>query len=397
MTYELGFFDQFIHQYLTSLHPKCNEVPKYEQLKNQLNKEAAAVKSRMVAHVFAFKKQCEIEIYIQHHQSALIALSDSLLQFINHQQVFLIYKVSRSHCFMNLCKVCYKAIEEILLFVETYFSNYFDKNVKLPELRRLIAVNELEEKLSVISEALVKGGVRSELLNITLKPIHKFLERSGEKDVSYSRLIWINELVRELSLLNTEGNRKLNHDVFNVLCYLNNNSYGFFRYCVRRCRKELERERDHKGKTERLRWLVKITRQYSQKPGFRLCRERPSLKKQISSWLYEELEYLNINERFSQEVLVPLAQPAVKNRVKASVSVAHLAYMLRLQVECGIFKTESLSELFKFYAFHMTSLRSEHISAESLRTRYYNVERATSDSVRDLLLKMVHYSKKVNP
>ncbi|PWT74719.1 MAG: hypothetical protein C5B59_10540 [Bacteroidetes bacterium] len=82
-------------------------------------------------------------------------------------------------------------------------------------------------------------------------------------------------------------------------------------------------------------------------------------------------------------------------RINSSLSVAQLACVLRLFHEEKILTHSNQTELLQFFASHFSTSRQEAISGTSLRAKYYNIERSTSDSVKDLLFQMIGRLKKL--
>ncbi|RYG50038.1 MAG: hypothetical protein EOO01_11605 [Chitinophagaceae bacterium] len=396
MIYELSFFDEFIQQYLPSSQAGVSEE-EFEEKKKLLREEGAGVRSRMIIHVFTFKRQSGIEIYIQHHQSALIALSDSLLHYMDGQCIRSIYKLSRTNHFNNLCKLCYQALEEILFWIETYFSQYFNRDGKLPEVHKLIAIRELEEKTGILDHSLVAAGVNAELIRIALLPLRKFSENHPPRTKSYRKLIWLKELVRELQQLGERGQGhgdkdKTEEDIFSILCYLNLNSVSFYNYYTAQFRKEIENEGTIAEQLEKINWLKRNISQLQEKPGFALSKKVVSAKEMLLQWLSEEQKYIGSKQELNPK---QTDQPGQKEMpINMNISVAQLGCLLRWLVDTEIFTIQSHTDLIKFFAANFTTFKRGKISPGSLRIKYYDIDMGTANAVRDLLFKLLHYSKK---
>lgn len=91
--------------------------------------------------------------------------------------------------------------------------------------------------------------------------------------------------------------------------------------------------------------------------------------------------------------LPAVIQSAVK--INTSLSVAHLACLLRLLHEEKIFSHSNQTELLEFFASHFSTARQEQISSTSLRSKYYNIERSTSEAVKDVLFQLLNRIKKI--
>jgi hypothetical protein len=106
------------------------------------------------------------------------------------------------------------------------------------------------------------------------------------------------------------------------------------------------------------------------------------------------IEYLE-NEigKFADKPATEVPIPALK--VNTSISVAHLGCLLRLLHEEKIFYHPNQTEFLNFFATHFASIRQEHISGTSLRSKYYNIDPSTAQSVKDLLFQLLNRLKKL--
>jgi hypothetical protein len=68
---------------------------------------------------------------------------------------------------------------------------------------------------------------------------------------------------------------------------------------------------------------------------------------------------------------------------------------LRLFYEENILSNQNQTELINFFASHLASVRQEHISGTSLRAKYYNIDKSTSEAIKDLLFQLLNRLKKL--
>ena len=112
-----------------------------------------------------------------------------------------------------------------------------------------------------------------------------------------------------------------------------------------------------------------------------MCNDR------IRAFLDEAIAEINSPKR------EPSDEPVFK--ISTDLSVAHLACLLRLLHEEKIWMHQNQTALLDFFATHFSTRRQEDISAASLRAKYYNIERSTSEVVKDLLINMLNRLKKL--
>ena len=116
------------------------------------------------------------------------------------------------------------------------------------------------------------------------------------------------------------------------------------------------------------------------------------LKDQLSDWLLEEIQYL---ERKRELVSKSASNEDVfvrkEFKLEFDMSVAQFAYFIKAFVETGVIQNKNISELIRFLAKFVKTKRSESISYDSFRMKYYNVESNTKSSVRNLLHTAIGY------
>lgn len=82
-------------------------------------------------------------------------------------------------------------------------------------------------------------------------------------------------------------------------------------------------------------------------------------------------------------------------KITTPLSVAQLAYVLRVLTETGTLETDdNLSNLFRFASEHISTTRQEDISFDSIRNKFYKPATSTKEAVLDLFVKQVFYIRK---
>lgn len=388
MSYELSFFEQFIHEDMPAVAPDITEQD-FNRYKEALKEATAGVKSRMIINIFTFRRRQEIAIYIEQHQNALIALADALLDHMDIRQVENILSSSPDNHYGQLCKLCYRSLEEILSFIDTYFSRYFNQDIKPTEMHRLLTRRSIESKLPILTQQLMDLRISEPLLELALSPLKRFITETTNSQ-TYKQLIWVEELASELQQINLDDVAEADKTVTSILCYLNFNSFRFYRWCVDRFLIRIREEVSVYAQMERAHLYLKQVNQLQPKPGYAWRENRLSIKDMLKTWLEEELRFLaqKFEETKPGEVAAANGQ-----KISTNISVPQFAYLVRLMVETGLLYAQNLSELIRFFSEHFTSRKTQQISALSFRVKYYNTDRATADAVRDWLRKMLQHSR----
>ncbi|HMH33685.1 MAG TPA: RteC domain-containing protein [Puia sp.] len=109
----------------------------------------------------------------------------------------------------------------------------------------------------------------------------------------------------------------------------------------------------------------------------------------------EELKTYLDNEIASLEGEKKSGESEPGFKLNTALSVAQLGCLLRLLYEEKALAHPNQTELLQFFAVHFVTPRQENISAASLRTKYYNIDRSTSESVKDLLFQLLNRLKQL--
>ena len=83
-----------------------------------------------------------------------------------------------------------------------------------------------------------------------------------------------------------------------------------------------------------------------------------------------------------------------KSKIHTTLAVSQLSFALKLLIECGVIVNSNYTELLKIVAQNFKTDRIENISEDSLRNKYYNVEKGTADKMKDLVINLLNLVRK---
>jgi hypothetical protein len=75
-------------------------------------------------------------------------------------------------------------------------------------------------------------------------------------------------------------------------------------------------------------------------------------------------------------------------KMQLGISDAQLGVFLRAAMDAGIITNENKTAVLRCVVLFVNTHKSDSISVESLRKKFYEAERSTKDSVKDLLMEM---------
>lgn len=177
-----------------------------------------------------------------------------------------------------------------------------------------------------------------------------------------------------------------------VLLYLNYNSRRYFRHVIKTITMKLDSEETSSGKLDQLRYEQKVLNQTPSDYEIAYSLKSPSLKEMVGTWILEEIRFL---EGAAGLTVVPHLRETEYSKkdfkIEFDMSVSQFAFFIKSFVEIGIVQNKNLSELIRFLARFVKTKRSENISYESFRMKYYNVESSTKDVVKNTLHNAIGY------
>lgn len=393
MKHELEELEEFIYAFidLYKSSPPETFIPGLNSKEGFITLKIYNIKKELKGILFEIDNESKIENIIQYHQAQIIKLADKTSDCLDGAEI----GTDLGNTKIYLCKVIHNSLEDLLTFIETYFSKYFDQSQKIPDAYVQLEKKSFIEKLEEIKSMTQDRNLDFTLTEIIFDPVQRFVNAASEKDISYRRLMYLKQLLRDMkNLLADPPEEDIFTSVFKLLAYLNFNSRKFVIYATNCIGREVKDQISLADQLEKLRHWLKILNQNHVKPCFALKNNNPSVQEQVSIWLTEEINY---HEKRKQQLslMLPPAEPLQEAfKVTTIFSVPQLAFTIRLLKDVGIVTNRNQTELIRFFSKNFGSARNENISAESLRIKYYNVEKSTVSSVQALLIKMVEQTKK---
>lgn len=347
-----------------------------------LSDEANRVKQTFIHEVFSFQDERHLERYIQYHQQALIRLMDETLKITSNA----------TSTKKELHELCYDGLEDMLSFVERHFAKYFDQDAKAPTAYVAIVQNDMRHHFQDITQKLTDLSADQRLADSVLYALRKLTESDASKEVSYREILFAKQVQKELSELleRIKNESDINEELRSVVYYLNYNSIKSFTYHTNYIDVLLSETDSRNDMIERLSFILKRINQAQVKPGIAYNHQAPPLKVQLNSYIIEEIEHLQRVHQLGQVSQIKSSDIITTFRIQIEMSVAQIAYFLKVLVESRVIVNQNITELLRFLSKILVSKRVESISYDSLRSKYYNIEQSTRDSIRNILLRMIN-------
>jgi hypothetical protein len=397
MKYELAVIDSLIRN-LSSDDPAHSSEEYSEKMLTMFRDEILRIKSDWKNNVFAADDERKIELYIQHHQKELIELADLLLEYRGGNGTP-DADSGASDPGKYLYENFYIGIEELLAFIENYFSRYFDQNHFIPVSYKWVAHHDFKVKVTLIRKSLEKRKVDKHLVSLAFFPLDRFINETAKCDITFRRLIYLKKFIRELQKIAEAqmDDRQINEELRKLFFYLNYNSLRVFNYATGYISKFVSMGNAPVSKYERLALVHKLINQTQVKPGFSFDPNLKSINEQLAGWIAEEISFYEKKQLTLEFKSNGVESAGNEYKLKTDLSVPQMAFFIRLMMESKVIRSDNIQEVLRFCSRHLQSRRTEKIAHASLYSKFYNTEQSTLVAVKEILTRMLNLvNKKLN-
>lgn len=392
MRYELKTVESLIEKHLqpNNIAYGQGSLMDLQELKEEFQAETERIRGVFIESVFNFKKDKQVERYIQQHQTSLIRLCNKVIKKISPETFRKSYQSNGNiDEFSTINYILYSALENILTFIENYFSKYFNQHEKIPTSYQIIGQIEFREKLNG-----VKNDKGCKLIEIALYPINEFV--SQNTPITFRKLIYLKTLYDEVKATCTRCNGIDKECTLNCsLIYLNFNSFKYFTYITTQIKAEVESQKSPQKKVEILSYHLKRLNQSQVKPNIAYKHKHSSLKNQLTSWIAEEI--CDIERIYQPIIEFPDTSKNLKGRplkIKINLSVPVIARFFKTFADAGYVENSNPKELITFLANHISSKYKENITPGSFSSKFYAKDDVSTETLKEILINLLNQLNK---
>lgn len=227
---------------------------------------------------------------------------------------------------------------------------------------------------------------------------HLWFTPGARLQLSAERMDYLEYVLNELRDATRKGDGRLANRLHHVLLSLNFNARPYWWGYVLEVDERLKSKQAPEHKIDFLSLHLKFIAQQQYEYGMMFYDRYPSAKECIGGWLMEEIAHLErTTNRYATE---PESKGdffgnGMPMKLMLNASVARLACITRALVEKGIIQNTSVSDLSQLLSKFVVTRRSENVSPQAIRLRYYDIEDATRDSVIQILKELISHVKQL--
>lgn len=294
-----------------------------------------------------------------------------------------------------------KCLEQVLGKIDADCGKYIEQDILMPVMHLKREKIAIARDLEALTALLKDRGLASSIVVMATEGMQELLKAPR---CYYYRMIYIKKLQSDLILLAKQEPKKYLEDaLIGHLLAVNYNTLGFEKYY-------------HQRLTNELAELIEVEDQYQYLQSREYEFARPPFRK--SNWCYDVrrkritqilLDFVQLELSIRSKRAAQLREEArIRSQVKlnkevaakeardnykirTSMSVAVLAYLVKLMIKGKVIEPGVRTELLAFIAniFQTPNSGTDGIAPTSFATRYKDVTESSARTVRVLLLRML--------
>lgn len=380
MEYSLEKWDTFVANTLLPDNLQKKTETELAELVKESAEEKENLRRTLTKNAFSFRKEKEMELYVQMHQAVLVRLLDKLDAYRQETR-----KQKKLDTFY--IAICNHLLS-ILNFIEHYFTKYFNQYEKVPSLYLESSLTLIEQSIVTVKEQLTSQLLQTEatLCRIVLNDIEAFFSNKS-KHVTYRELIYYKALLDELndiSVLTGENEMPL----CKLLFYLNFNSNAFIGFLMEKIKAMCDEPETFEVKFEKLTKWQKLIHIAQTKPDFALHANFPSVKQSLLHVLEQEIKYLKVLNKINsgqEETNKELSSLFIHTPFKG----VEVYLFLRSLIDSDAITNHTYSSFFEMLAPFIHNKQQKGFVSTSMIKYSDKIDDNSKDNVKRLLQKMI--------
>jgi hypothetical protein len=390
--YPLEWFDTLISQTLSPINPTIDKLSKQDFMiiSEHIEKESKNIQNSLKKEIFLLRRKREVRLQVRKYHSNLVYLLDTIIEYQKTE-------FDKDSQFSSVFELVQNKLEELLLIVESRFSDYLSLDERVPITYLMLSRNELEVNLKRLS-AKASENLNTTSLKIVIHNIIHFLGSFSKKKITYRQLLYHKDLLKGIKNIESSKEVNLFSEIDKVLIEKNFNSRDYIDYIIEHVKEEIEVEESLPNRITKLLFYQKeFDRIYSnEKISFDPCRN--NIKYVLQNWFKQEINYFERNLEFtikinSDDESIFKSSNVPESKIECDLSADQIALILRAADESRIVKARSMNHFFKMIVPYLSTPFKKELSYQSVRSKSYNAEDRDKDIAIQTLERII---KKIN-
>lgn len=376
MGYELENIESQIGRIVALVNADKLSEEESKEILDSVRLECEKFKKGLRRLVLSAEPEKRVRRYFHFHQKGLAGLIDKI-----DQSTALIATV--------LFSSVRKLLVDLLDTLSRQFPQFFDYSARIPGFLTKRVISELTEFADSLRAKFGGTALDPALLDVVL-------DSFKVPEPSYHLLNYLRYLRQHMFDLDISVNDPdlLRQDLCKLLITCNYNAERFFDYYTRSVNKALVNCETLTDRIDLVSWFLKQCNQEQCLQKISFDPQLPPIHVQLGEWLTQELDYLRQKYQFRLSPGLHEEDPEKDFKLNFDLSVSQLAYLFKALIETGVVRNKNTSQLIRFLVKFVKTKKSESVSYESFRMKFYNPESGTKDAVKNVLGSLVQYISK---
>lgn len=363
----------------------------------RIQEENTQMQSLIKNQVFATNDQSQLELLIRQYHSSLTLLLDCALKNEKHDAF-------KSDKLKALNKELLSCLNELLCFVERWFSVHLSLEERVPAIYLCISKRELRKKMNKIRPRLIEFSNGNDLFLMLIERLDNFTDlKKQHNQVTFRDVLYQKELIRLLEMLDTKPcNGMLEYSALDeLLIYLNFNSKEYINRFTQKVADKINASEDLAECIEQLLLHYKVFNQMHRKPDVIFNPNYHSLDTVLGNWFKQEIIFLEKKMHLS---ITPLHAKSEAPRSKVTpqkaipkimciLSTDQIALILRAAGDLKVVLAKSMNEVFRSIVPYLSTPYKEDLSYDAMRSKAYVAEERDKEIAIETLEHMIKQIK----
>jgi hypothetical protein len=392
MAYQLGWIEQFIlerlPEYIRDNVELTEEV--LARCGQELDDDVETIKLRMRRDAIHLSGEgYDATPYVQLYKEALMQLAGLRYASGAYEQN------SPAPRMAVLIQLTFQAVENLLLFLETGFAQFFDLGSRVPEVYLEVVSRKAALAADTFTDRFSELAPDPKLFGIAMLPFRQLANSRGQ-DVPYRKISHLRHLEQELStLLKSATSDTIDEELSTLLHRINFNFAEFYDYCTGDILRQLA---GTDGSVEKKDGILTDFKLYLEgilvRTEFTFVTGYPPLRHSLLEWIQSRRTEV---ERSPPVDAKAGAQTSGKPKIPRSkmiqimLSANETGYFIRLLIRARLVDKGHYPELVEVFHANFVSIEGEEMEPKNLRKKGYpdSVGMRLMKKMRDILKRML--------
>lgn len=360
-----------------------------------LKKESQWIIKNIKAQTFNIQSKVYVKQFIFKIQITIESFKNRIIREIRPVKRNEIYQISETISKSDSYKSLFIYLDKISRFIEKDYSKFLNPQIYISYKTLNFDEKNSIPKINTFLRVLTVSKINTDLFQIISKPLIKISNPSTYDNVTVNEFHFLSKFIFITNDDLLTKNKVLTHiQVEDWLLEFNFNAADLVMYFQSKITHLIDSAINDNERLETLNFQIKRFSQLHSKMEHRLHYKLPLTKYNMLKWLRDEKSYIK-----SKMKAIPSA-PATfpekqKSKLQLELSVAQISYFFALLMQSGIIKHANQREVFRFIADNFKTQFRDNISADSINSKFYNIEESTKKVLRAKIIEMLNLTKTI--